>query len=125
MILNLTQHKATPDQIAAGVVEPADKAAVQAALTFDTLPHPGQVHTRAETLAQFARMSGCRSAMIGGAPFLMAELEKALWSWEVRPLFAFSVRVSTEQAQPDGSVRKVAVFQHGGFVGMEFAEVEA
>jgi len=124
MILNLTQHEATPDQIAAGVVEPADKAAVQAALTFDTLPHPGQVHTRAETLAQFARMSGCRSAMIGGAPFLMAELDKCLLSWGVRPLYAFSVRVSTEQIQPDGSVRKVATFQHAGFVGLEFSEVD-
>ena len=33
-ILNLTQHLGAPEQIAQGLVEPADKAAVQALLTF-------------------------------------------------------------------------------------------
>lgn len=122
-ILNLTQHSATSEQIAAGVVEPADKAAVQAALTFDTLPDSGVLRTRAETLAMFAAASGHKSAMIGGAPFFMSWLEKALVAAGVRPLYAFSVRETKEEVQPDNSVIKVAVFRHAGFVGEGFAEV--
>lgn len=55
-------------------------------------------------------------AMIGGAPFLMASLERALAAVQMRAVYAFSVRVSAEQAQPDGSVRKVQTFRHAGWV---------
>lgn len=123
-ILNLTQHNATPDQLASGVVEPTDKAAVQAALTFESLPSSDTLKARAETLAMFALHQGATSAMIGGAPFFMRPLEEALWEVGVRPLYAFSTREVEEQTQEDGSVRKVAVFRHQGFVGMEFAEYE-
>ena len=34
----------------------------------------------------------------------------------IQPVFAFSVRETEEQKQADGSVRKVAVFRHAGFV---------
>ena len=34
----------------------------------------------------------------------------------VPAVYAFSVRESVEQPQPDGSVRKVNVFRHVGFV---------
>jgi hypothetical protein len=60
--------------------------------------------------------------MIGGAPYLMAPLEVALRAHGITPLYAFSVRESVEQTQPDGSVRKIAVFRHGGFVGCEIDE---
>jgi hypothetical protein len=33
-------------------------------------------------------------------------------------VYAFSRRESTEAVQEDGSVRKVAVFRHLGFVGL-------
>lgn len=59
---------------------------------------------------------GAESAMIGGAPFLMAPLEGALRTRGVIPLYAFSVRESVEEALPDGSVRKTQVFRHAGFV---------
>ncbi len=123
-ILNLTQHVATPDQIAAGVVEPtaSDKAAIQSALTFDTLPDSMILRTRAETLAMYAAGAGARSVMIGGAPYFMAPLEKALISVGVRPLYAFSVRETEEQTSLDGSVKKIAVFRHAGFIGTEYAE---
>jgi hypothetical protein len=55
--------------------------------------------------------------MIGGAPFLMAGLEKALRCTGLRAIYAFSRRESVEAVQEDGSVRKVAVFRHLGFVG--------
>jgi len=54
--------------------------------------------------------------MIGGAPFLMSALEDALVIAGITPLYAFSVRESVEAEQADGSVRKVAVFRHLGFV---------
>lgn len=37
-ILNLTQHTATADQVAAGVVEPKDKKKIQEMLTFTEKP---------------------------------------------------------------------------------------
>ena len=46
----------------------------------------------------------------------MPPLEKALRGLGIRPLYAFSVRESVEETLPDGSVRKVAVFRHKGFV---------
>jgi hypothetical protein len=35
---------------------------------------------------------------------------------DITPLYAFSVRESVEQALADGSVRKVNVFRHAGFI---------
>ena len=116
-ILNLTQHPATPDQIKAGVVEPSDKKAVQDLLTFTNLPDSWLLGSRAEALALLAAGTGCESAMIGGAPYFMSYLERALMSVGVRPLYSFSVRETEEQVQSDGSVKKVAVFRHSGFVG--------
>lgn len=116
-ILNLTQHMASEVQIEAGVVEPRDKAAVKAALTFTSLPSEDLLVERASALAEIASQSGCESAMIGGAPFFMAPLESALHEVGIRPLYAFSQRKSVDQPQEDGSVRKVAVFVHLGFVG--------
>ena len=117
--LNLTQHVASNDQVSAGVVEPADKEAVQALLTFDSLPTATEIAERAGKLAIIASESGCKAAMIGGAPFLMGALEEALAGFGgagVKPLYAFSVRESADQIQADGSVRKTAIFRHLGFV---------
>ena len=113
MIINLTQHAGTPEQ---GVTEPADKKLVQELLTFDALPSASEIRGRAEALASIAMQSGADSAMIGGAPYLMSALECALMDAGVKPMYAFSVRESVDQTQPDGSVRKVAVFRHTGFV---------
>lgn len=117
-IINLTQHTATADQLAAGVVDflPEIKAHVQALLTFDVLPCATAIRERAVTLAEITAELGFESAMIGGAPFLMAPLEVALKSRWVRPLYAFSVRESVEKRNPDGSVTKQNVFKHAGFI---------
>ena len=122
-ILNLTQHTATDEQISSGVVEPANKPLLCECMTFETLPGQGILAARAKTIADFAAHSGHRSALIGGAPFFMPYLEQALWGAGVRPLYAFSERVSEERTEPDGSVRKVNTFRHRGFVGMEFCEL--
>lgn len=115
-ILNLTQHKATEEQIVAGVVEPRQKSEVQAILTFDDLPSREEIAARAERLAEIADEEGAVAAMIGGAPYLMGPLEAALRHKMIIPYYAFSRRESIEEPTPDGGVRKTTVFRHVGFV---------
>ena len=52
-MLNLTQHEATAEQLAAGVIEPSivNKPLIQALLTFTGLPTRSEVEQRAEELA--------------------------------------------------------------------------
>lgn len=123
MIINLTQHEATQDQINAGVIEPSpeDKKNIQELLTFEEIPSIEELERRAYGLATLVTNMGGANAshhtvMIGGAPFFMSFLEKALKSQGHRTVYAFSRRESVDQAQLDGTVKKVAVFQHLGFV---------
>lgn len=125
-ILNLTQHAATPEQLAAGVVDltPAQRAVVSQILTFETPPSRPVIQTRARLLAQAAaddssmvgEVGPFDAAMIGGAPYLMGPLEDALRDLCIVPLYAFSKRESMETIGSDGSVTKTNVFRHGGFV---------
>ena len=139
-IMNLTQHTPTSEQLAAGVTcgdinDLSQPREIASLLTFDTLPTPVEVRHRAERLAEIASKTTTlvdyggetglcvnerfQFAMIGGAPYLMAPLEVALRAHGITPVYAFSVRESVDQTQPDGSVRKVTVFRHAGFVGLE------
>ncbi len=121
VIVNLTQHPATPDQIAAGVVEfdeTAKEELIQT-LTFDGPPTSQDIVRKARFIARLVRdVCGkhIHRAMIGGAPYFMAELEKALLDVGISPCYAFSKRESIEEIAPDGSVKKTAVFKHAGFV---------
>lgn len=117
-ILNLTQHPASAEQIAAGVedVDPRERDYLTTLLTVDALPDRAELQDRAEHLAELALMYDPGAVMIGGAPFLMAPLEKALRRQGLTVLYAFSRRECAEEKQPDGSVRKVQVFKHLGFV---------
>jgi hypothetical protein len=54
--------------------------------------------------------------MIGGAPWFMSALEKALVANGFKPVYAFSERVSVDHHLPDGSVKKVNEFRHVGFI---------
>jgi hypothetical protein len=117
MILNLTQHEATVEQCAQGVAEPNNKSEVQALLTFSEIPSARLIAERADRLARVAVEAGYGAAMIGGATFLMAPLERALARAGVRALHAFTLRESLEVERPDGGVRRVQVFRHLGFVG--------
>lgn len=129
MIINLTQHEATPEQISNGVLDVPEtlKADLVSALTFTTLPNAKEIAERAEivsSIALRARAALCtrfidmriRHVMIGGAPFFMSALERSLQSVGLTPLYAFSKRESVEETQPDGSVVKKNVFKHEGFV---------
>jgi len=112
-ILNLTQHTATPEQ---GCSEPENKAAVQAVLTFDSIPTVEEMQERAIFLANICKDAGSKRAMIGGAPFFMSTLEKVLIQNGIQPLYAFSERVSVESVSPDGTVTKTNVFKHVGWI---------
>lgn len=127
-ILNLTQHNATPAQLEAGVVDfdGADRATLVELLTFNKLPTKAEIRERAKAIVGYAAyfwniVPELDSVMIGGAPFLMPTLEKEfnlaqISGKQISVLYAYSERTSEEVHQPDGSVRKVNVFKHVGFV---------
>ena len=115
-IVNLTQHAATAEQVEAGVVAAPRQELLKLLLTFDTLPSAAEIDESAVELTILAIMSGCKKAMIGGAPFLMGALAATLQEAGIQPVFAFSVRESVESTDATGAVVKTAVFRHKGFV---------
>jgi hypothetical protein len=119
-IWNATQHPATPEQTAAGVRDLDDfvSACIRHALTFETLPDRATIEDRAAQVAGSVRGTASYgdAVMIGGAPWLMHALEDAVRAVGLVPLYAFSTRDSVETRLADGSVRKVQVFRHAGFV---------
>ncbi len=129
MILNLTQHPATQEQLDAGVINLTgpDLLSVKELLTFSSIPTAEELNQRAHDIAAIA--ADCASpedrednkgfalkAMIGGAPFFMGALESALVDAGLQPVYAFSVRQSGERTTEDGTVIKTNVFKHIGFV---------
>ena len=124
MILNLTQHVATPEQIAEGVVDmdAEDRRCLADALTFDEAPIGAAMLCRAMEIMSLAVKyipEGGGYVMLGGAPFFMPVLDAAARQFGYTPVYAFSKRESVETTMPDGSVVKRNVFRHAGFVGME------
>lgn len=160
MIINCTQHKSTPAQIAAGVVDLGGAAHVELcglltlgegdiALLADASPvvQREYLEGRAEAIVRYAVVPKIHqairclmaeeagdpadlflegaatgtidhgiTAMIGGAPYLMAPLERALARYGVAAMYALSVRRSVEVLGPDGTVTKTQQFHHAGFV---------
>ena len=122
-IINLTQHAATPDQVAAGVLDLQgdNLQRLKALLTFDSMPSHDDMVGRADKIALLAIGAGgatryASSVMIGGAPFFMPILQKALQDARYNVVYAFTKRVSKDVAQPDGTTTKTSVFQHAGFI---------
>lgn len=123
-ILNLTQHLATKEQLNAGVIDlpEAGRQDLIRLLTFDELPSSSEVQQRAAQIAGEAKRFieendiDIDAAMIGGAPYLMAPMERYLKGDGLTPVYAFSQRESVEDIQPDGSVIKTNVFRHAGFI---------
>ncbi|WP_138381161.1 hypothetical protein [Luteithermobacter gelatinilyticus] len=129
-VLNLTQHQVTDDQrngeipvieiydpvgSGSGLGTGLGKQVVNL-LTFTAIPSKRELKDRARELADIAAGQGCAYAMIGGAPYLMPHLEKALKLRGIKPLYAFSRRESVEVKNPDGTVTKTNRFKHLGFV---------
>lgn len=112
-IHNFTQHKASQEQIEAGVVDLNEETRqhLSQLLTFDNIPEPIELCRRAVILTDLAKDLGAKFVMIGGAPFFMGTLESTLLMRGIQPVYAFSKRVSVEK---DGV--KTSVFKHEGFV---------
>lgn len=121
VIWNATQHTATAEQVEQGVVDLPEEARENLArlLTFEELPDSMQLRMRSIAVVGQLRAHGAQPGdriMLGGAPFFMEELSHTCRECGLVPVFAFSRRESVEQMQSDGTVRKVAVFRHLGFV---------
>lgn len=118
MIANLTQHPATPEQLASGVKDftGAELVQLKALLTFTTLPNAYEVHRRARGIAAIAAHVPCTAVMIGGAGYLMPALETELQLLGISALHAFTERHAVETVGADGQVTKTAIFKHVGFV---------
>jgi len=119
-IYNLTQHPATPEQKAQGVIDlpDVDRRMLANLLTFDEIPSQDDMTSRAMAIVNLLAdiAPGGQTVMIGGAPFFMSTLEGILIQAGHTPVYAFSKRVSVETQNPDGSVTKTNKFIHEGFV---------
>ena len=129
--LNLTQHVATLEQVSDGVIDLPDgegsyREALIKSLTFENLPkYQSEVTRKAQEIAGLViqylydqKIDPKKEkvfAMIGGAPYLMAPLEKALIQMNIMPVYSFSVRKSTEKVV-NGVVEKSSVFSHAGWI---------
>ena len=121
-MLNLTQHRATQEQILAGVVDMPEpvRARLSELLTFDEIPDADELNLRARAVAMLVMEKNelgdpCLQAMIGGAPFFMRYLEVALLDQSVEPVYAFTRR-EVEEITVGGGLQKTSVFRHVGFV---------
>lgn len=123
-IINLTQHNPTPEQSELGVVNLPQplKEKVISLITFNEIPTISLLESNAKRIAgivsDYAKINGIENptAMIGGAPYFMGHLETALKAAGVKPVYAFTMRESIDEILPDGSIKKVAVFRHAGWV---------
>lgn len=115
-IINLTQHTATAEQRALGVFDSASRDDVLNLISFEWIPSKADMWTRASALAAIAVKENADAAMLGGAPFFMRPLEEVLEGVGIKPLYAFSKRISEEKALPDGGVVKTSRFVFEGFV---------
>jgi hypothetical protein len=114
-MINLTQHLASPEQTAAGVVDlpTLERAKLIALLTVGSLPTKADIAALSAAIAALA--VGNATAMVGGAAWMAAPLEAALAYEGIIPFYAFSVRSSVETVV-DGKTVKTSIFRHVGFV---------
>ena len=126
MILNLTQHNATADQINVGINDlPVDfQTTLKGLLTFPTQYTRADLEYRALQIHELIRdMCGehfgappkhsLDGVMIGGMPSFMPVLEATLVSKGIRVGYACTERQSIDK-EVDGKIIKTAVFVHAG-----------
>jgi predicted nucleotidyltransferase len=114
-VFNLTQHEPTEEQVE--VVERSAELTklIKHLLTFEVCPNREEILTRAKELASIAASQGATRALIGGAPYLMPELEKQLRFRRIIPLYSFSVRVTSEKVIGVELI-KTSAFKHVGWI---------
>ena len=115
-VVNLTQHLSTPEQIKDGVFDLPEglREKLVKALTFSADYSRDDLEAAAEAIIEIVKEIDCYRAMVGGMPAFMAPLERALIKEGIAVSYARSERVSVDQVQADGSVRKTATFRHAG-----------
>jgi hypothetical protein len=104
--INLTQHDATAEQIAAGIVDIHDVdmlREVRELLTFNDIPDMERIIQTAKNISYIAsdyryfydggHRDKCEGVMIGCAPYLMGPLEIALIDRAFKVFYADSVEV--------------------------------
>lgn len=118
MIINFTQHNATPEQIQAGVVDIIPTSIRSEFLTFTDIPSAEEIRIAAQEAVNYIGTvsKGGERVMIGGAPFFISALERELKAAGYTPVYAFSERISVDVVQSDGTVVKTSRFAHKGFV---------
>lgn len=118
IIINLTQHQLTQEQLQ-GVVQVGNdvRDEVVKLITFNGLPTAGEIKDNASRLAEICRDMHASHAVIGGAPYFMGPLEQALRRVGVTPLYAFTERVAVEVTDPiTGEVTKTSKFNFAGWI---------
>ena len=122
MILNLTQHNATADQINVGINDlTVDfQTALKGLLTFPTQYTRADLEYRALQIHELVRdFCGGTSeevlegVMIGGMPSFMPVLESVLISKGIKVGYACTERKSVDK-KVDDKIIKTAVFVHSG-----------
>lgn len=118
-IFNLTQHTMTAEQIGNNEVfriESVPGDIVNDRLTFNEMPTAEEMAERALELSRIAAQHSAEAALIGGAPYFMPFIEKALLKLNIIPLYSFSKRESVERKNADGTIVKTSVFKHIGYI---------
>lgn len=121
MILNLTQHNATADQINVGINDlPVDfQTTLKGLLTFPTQYTRDDLEYRSLQIHELVRdfcgtsKEVLEGVMIGGMPSFMPVLESVLISKGIKVGYACTERKSVDK-EVDGKIIKTAVFVHAG-----------
>ena len=121
MILNLTQHNATADQINAGINDlPVDfQNTLKGLLTFPTQYTRADLEYRSLQIHELVRdfcgtsKEVLEGVMIGGMPSFMPVLESVLISKGIKVGYACTERKSVDK-EVDNKIIKTAVFVHAG-----------
>ena len=118
IIINLTQHQLTQEQLQGAVQVGNDvRDEVVKLITFNGLPTAGEIKNNASRLAEICRDMHASHAVIGGAPYFMGPLEQALRKAGIVPLYAFTERVAVEVVNPEtGEVTKTSKFNFAGWI---------
>jgi len=121
-MINLTQHTATSEQSASGVIDFSieTKKILNRLLTFNELSDTveSELKYRADSIVLLIKdfYPEVDKAMIGGALYFMPVLVKTLFDAGIVSYYSFSKRVSYETIGLDGIVSKTSTFKHIGFV---------
>jgi len=121
-ILNLTQFPATPEQVAAGVVDPGEETRIEIYRnsTFTSLPSPALLQSRARNIVDIATRSisvftqFSPYVMINPPPYLVKDLTVCLKDHDLVPVFPFSIWERTGERGENG--RRPKLWHHAGFI---------